>query len=682
MAQITLYCCRINPFLYSQSMRSKPPSPKVRFNALDGLRGLAIISVVLTHVNSDEIRSILPPTLGNLIFLSGTTGVSILFILSGFLMAYIYPYPNNTIAFLQKRYTRIFPLFLSLVIVVFLLREVVGLTWFLKLVLIIVIAIISHFVWVHVIRAYATTRGKRIIFLSFIGLQLLVGILYLFWIGRMPAIVLNQLIPGAIRESIIGLVNATLTLPLGNYIPMMDGVYWSLAAEVLFYVCYPIIFIPVLEIWKPHKRWIKFTGLGLLLLFFGGLNLLSQKILMLSMIHFELFYYFVAGIVVGHISRNHNHDFKKLLGPFNNWKGATLFIFGLVVSLKTLSFNYLAATWHPWIHMIWAIPFAFLLLLILDRNTLISKLLGSKILVFIGMISYSAYLSHTTILHIVEKVIIPTTLWINIISLSITIAVTVVISWALYLLLEKPYFSRQERRGRKPVIIIQDPQSFNKRGLRTILAIVLIYFLGIISAYQSNFNVFSVHQPAKEVKLVNHLPFTTEATQLKNDSVIFLRLISPEDNLQIITIPIVQVNKPPVEVEKQKLNFKLKELGKEEWLATNSYELSQLDTKVVFPFGIPELKEAKGKELLVEYSLSNTDSDHYLILNLNEVKTVNRANKKLLLTTPSELLKFIVQKINNTYSHPEAKLTMFLLLPFASFSIILAINKKNPKEHS
>ena len=91
-----------------------------RLHTLDGLRGIAIIMVFLSHSNATFInRSSL---LGGYIFNSGVIGVTFLFILSGFLMAYLYPQPKNKLSFLQKRYTRIFPLFLTMCTVLFILR--------------------------------------------------------------------------------------------------------------------------------------------------------------------------------------------------------------------------------------------------------------------------------------------------------------------------------------------------------------------------------------------------------------------------------------------------------------------------------------------------------------------------------------------------------------------------------
>src|SRR5579872_2659339 len=91
-------------FTYTSFMEQN--STSARFHALDGIRGLAILLVVLNHVNSGYISSVMPSWLDQIIFDSGVTGVSLLFVLSGFLMTYIYPNPQSGLHFLQKRYTR------------------------------------------------------------------------------------------------------------------------------------------------------------------------------------------------------------------------------------------------------------------------------------------------------------------------------------------------------------------------------------------------------------------------------------------------------------------------------------------------------------------------------------------------------------------------------------------------
>src|ERR1700722_9119672 len=116
-----------------------------RLHALDGLRGVAIIMVFLSHINATLINR--SNFIESYIFNSGVLGVTFLFILSGFLMAYLYPQPKSKLEFLQKRYTRIFPLFLTLSSVLFLLRYTPNI-WYISVGILLLFAILSYLVWV------------------------------------------------------------------------------------------------------------------------------------------------------------------------------------------------------------------------------------------------------------------------------------------------------------------------------------------------------------------------------------------------------------------------------------------------------------------------------------------------------------------------------------------------------
>jgi len=87
--------------------------------SLDGLRGLAALIVYLSHVSNAS--GLLNPVLGGG---EGQVGVMIFFVLSGFLMGYLYlgdkPDTRNVGRFLVRRFARVVPLYLVLVLASFL----------------------------------------------------------------------------------------------------------------------------------------------------------------------------------------------------------------------------------------------------------------------------------------------------------------------------------------------------------------------------------------------------------------------------------------------------------------------------------------------------------------------------------------------------------------------------------
>src|SRR6266487_6242250 len=119
---------------------------QVRLHALDGIRGLAILAVFINHLPI-EYRYIpgLPSWVSllatHVIIGNGLIGVSLLFLLSGFFMAYLYPAPRSNLKFIQKRYTRIFPLYLTMCAVNLVLTLFPHMQWYLSIGVIIVLAL-------------------------------------------------------------------------------------------------------------------------------------------------------------------------------------------------------------------------------------------------------------------------------------------------------------------------------------------------------------------------------------------------------------------------------------------------------------------------------------------------------------------------------------------------------------
>ena len=91
---------------------------KKRHYAVDGLKGLAIIAVIFTHIPLRVWYGSVPGYLHSLLDIilgSGGIGVTIFFILTGFLMGRLYELPSSSLSFWRRRYARLFPPFLVMV---------------------------------------------------------------------------------------------------------------------------------------------------------------------------------------------------------------------------------------------------------------------------------------------------------------------------------------------------------------------------------------------------------------------------------------------------------------------------------------------------------------------------------------------------------------------------------------
>lgn len=124
---------------------------KRRLDVLDGLRGFAIILVFLNHIDSHFIAEAMPSFFRPFIyflFTSGNLGVTFFFILSGFLMGYLYKnlQPRE---FIERRYARIFPPFLVMVICMWIFRLYPSIPLIARITLILSVAIFARTVWIY-----------------------------------------------------------------------------------------------------------------------------------------------------------------------------------------------------------------------------------------------------------------------------------------------------------------------------------------------------------------------------------------------------------------------------------------------------------------------------------------------------------------------------------------------------
>lgn len=617
-------------------------SSGTRLKALDGIRGLAILAVFLNHIEPTYAFKILPSFLypfGSVIFSSGVLGVSFLFVLSGFLMAYIYPHPKSELWFLQKRYTRIFPLFLTMSLVVLILRVFPKFLEGWGFGLILLLAGLVHLVWM-----YGTKRMfpqfKKTLFILFLLIQIFAGAFYAFWIMRHSPIVFNQQFSPLAREGIIGLINSTLTLPLGNYIPMLDGVYWSLAAEILFYVLYPILCVPVINFLIPQKKYIKYLFLITLLPLVGGADMLSRRILGLGMLQLPLFYCFVTGMVLGYLYHKKPNIVGRLTGIFRGWMSfsSIIFFFGTVY-LYHMLLDKANPALAPWMHIASAVPLALIIAIALDKRNALSRMFSSKLLVFFGIISYSIYLSHSTIIHMAKALYQPTDVPTTAVFILSIFLATIIVSGILYILLERPYFLRpKEAKLPEPL----RTQSYALRPAFLALGVlIIIYLFATFDAYQSNFNLFSTEHSAKMV-ITSQIKNKGRFISMQENPTVDMQIYSQNNNLGIIAMHLIHKTASNSTYSENNLTFSIKEKGAKNWYATSSYKLMQIGDSYSHPFGFPPIDGSKGKTYDIELKINPFLASDYALVDTSEnsIRTVYPVSKAQLLTNPIRLISF------------------------------------------
>lgn len=639
-----------------------------RLHALDGLRGLSMILVFLNHVNPHFIIAAFPFLDWIGLFSSGVTGVSLLFILSGFLMAYLYPQPQDGFTFLQKRYTRIFPLFLSMCAFMLFFFLFPLLAWYHYLLVLFTIAVFTHYVWVYGIQKIQTQQFSRILFFLFLTLQAGIGILYAFWIMRKPPLYFDQILPHPFKVAFIGLTNATLTFPLGNYIPMLDGVYWSLAAEILFYVLYPFIITPLVYLLLQKTRTIKILFLFSLIPFLAGIDILSHHIFVLSALQFSLFFYFATGIALAYLYKNHKPFFNKIPGYFSK-KTSILFVVCFFASLTIIHLiNSIADnSFGPLTRLLFAIPLTCLIGIALNAKTSLGKVLSNKFLVFIGALSYSIYLSHAAVIHIVTSVFPVTTISSNIAVLLVSFLLAISVSWVLYALLEKPYFSSPHRKSRE-VVKLKKP--LIKRAKRVIVGIIFLYGISIFFAFQSNFNFFSkvVESPTRIV-LPSH-PGKMIVTKDTPHSVLLLK--ATDNNLGIIAVKIAHHKTQKKLPLGPLLTFHVTDKATGKLIYSADYVLDEF-RGVDFPFGFPSIQDAKNKTYQIEFTLIRPSIDDFVTIDTSSIKTIYQSRKESIIKNPFILSQLLINKIQTIFISPMAIITFLLFIPFIIISFIMLV---------
>jgi len=655
---------------------------KDRLTQLDGLRAVAIILVILNHIDFTPLilasPSFMTPVYG-LLSNSGRTAVSFFMLLSGFLMAYYYPVIKSGVEFLQKRYTRIFPLFISLVITRFLFHTYPDLTFDRALLALFVPAILIHIIWVYGFKKANSKVLSRSLFWAFVVVQLTILAWYAFWIVRHPPIYFNQLMSLWIREGTITLVNATLTLPFGNYIPQLDGVYWSLTTEVSFYLLYPFLFIPIVQMVKDKSIMMKVLLIASLIPLLLGLDQLSHKLLGLSIIDIPFFAFFITGIIIASLYRSRPAFFDKisrsLRGPILAHLPTLVFliIFGLIIMLFNIYPQYYAL-----IRILSAVPIGILFLSILAGGNSLQKMLSSRLLVFIGSISFSMYLVHTSVIETVKTYFIPQSALQSILFIILIFILTIFLSYLTYLLLERPYFQRSHEESTKKSMSSTRPRHLWLGAL----VFGVVYIVCILIVYQSNYNFFSVEHKHLVVDVVSPRLFAGQSTiTMDTNPKIDIVITAPDNNLGIISTSLSYKRTPGKSEtgEHQVLTYAIREVGATDWYATSQFKPIEVGDSPQHPFGFPVIADSKGKKYEIMIELTSPRSPEYFEIDMTggSVRSIYQVNKGEVLKNPVKLFTLIQNRLTNVLENRDAQKAIMYLVPFALMIAMILRKKAN-----
>jgi len=630
---------------------------KRRLDVLDGLRGFAIILVFLNHIDSHFIAEAMPSFFRPFIyflFTSGNLGVTFFFILSGFLMGYLYKnlQPRE---FIERRYARIFPPFLVMVICMWIFRLYPSIPLIARITLILSVAIFARTVWIYIVERFH--KGSALIRIFFL-LQIGVTFWYGFIVMRHPPVWFDSL-PFFLKEATIFATNATLTLPLGNYIPLLDGVYWSLAPEMIFYLLYPYLFSPTVQAIRKKNNMSIAMFIAFLFPFFFGLSLLFKHSQGLTMLFIEYFIYFCGGIVIANILPDQTK--KKTSQLYHFLVNPITFSILLFLSYFLLSKSF--GTNAVIIRLLLIFPFGYIVYSLIQKETLLTRLFQQKTFLFLGTISYSMYIGHTAIIDGMHLIFKPYNAWTNILFLLGTAFVFLLVSTMLHYIIEKPYFQFKPTKK-----LLALPAQNSKTAYGIVFMVILFIFF---STYTSDYNFFSVQKKYTNIIpssiLLSHIPYTFSfISQENNMGVILVHLTNAVGDMLTKT-EAIDPNKH------QRFQIRMKEQGMMQWYASQDTAPAEIGNSSSYPFGFPPIIDSKNKTYIVEMSIKDIDYTSTVIFNKDTypLTTIHQIPKQTLLKNPLKLLAHVTDRLQTAFTNPEAQLVGACITPF--FLLLFAL---------
>ncbi len=241
---------------------------------------------------------------------------------------------------------------------------------------------------------------------------------------------------------------------------------WSLGVEEQFYLIFPILALLVFKYFRSHFLTILFI-LSLLSLLFSEFNV-SRNFDSNFYLPFSRFWELAIGSMLAYIELKRNtsvHNFSKHVLP-------TLGFCLIICSI----FFFDHKTPHPSFYTLIPIIGVALIIIFSSQDELIGKIFSNRIFVWIGLISYSAYLWHFPIFAFARNDVQSLT---NIDKLGL-MSTTLVLSIASYLLIEKPF---RNRLSSKLALLIL--------AFATFITALILTYVGFSDGYEKGWLQYS-----------------------------------------------------------------------------------------------------------------------------------------------------------------------------------------------
>ena len=513
-------------------------------------------------------------------------------------------------------------------------------------------ALIVH--WIQRRTSFAQKAGRRFA-LCFLLIQGLVIGWYVLYLLRVPPSIFYLTWPTSLRTLVTFVINATFALPFGKYIDQLDGIYWALCAEVLFYILYPIIIVPLLERITLMNRWRKVL-LGLFLFpFCFGLYLIGQRLLGLSMLQIHLMIYFVSGVIIGK-----KYGFITTTLAHYRWLFShPLWVVGML--LVVFGSIYIPTANTPWyqigLALLMVLPVSMLLVTAIIPHEG-KTLLKWPFFVYLGKYSYAIFLTHSVVIHAITSYIHSTSSWDAVRIVVLSLALTFGLAYILYELTERTYFASTK----KAVVLTQHFPM--KSHITTAIGFGLSILILLYFAYKAPVSFFtSVYRQGGS----NVWSGNAQKSITLSDKLFQIPLVAQQNNLGMILthvknehiagmttgfVPFLLI----VRLRDEKLNL----------ISESTYHAYEIIDDLYHPFGFPPIANSQGKKYTVEYQLSEKSlaDEIKLITDEADLLTVYFIDKKSLVREPTQLFPWAINKVVEPLSNSMHWVTLAYVSPF------------------
>jgi len=422
--------------LFSISKKSKN-----RIGGLDATRGLAAIMVFLFHFLGSHSGPKKHFYTDNKLLQSVTRyfyphfiGVNVFFVLSGFLMWYVYSKRRLDFKeFMARRVDRLLPTY-GLFLLAYLNLHKDAVTQIVSLIIYVVsYVLIAHFGYFKRVIAW--------IFRNFLFLQitlftlLLIALKTPFLSGSFPD-TYSLLSRGKIR-----LVTYFANLANLQYffeeVPVLSFVAWAIVAEQILYM---LFWLFNYLSGRYGSKFSAFYKVNFVLFFFAVSILLHAQTKIGARLGMGRYVAFVFGVLLGWFYSEERGLFDRFSKYVKALHIIPLFLL-FYIGIAWPSF-YRNMTSRLSFHLLADVVIFVFVYAILVEGSLISKILNSRFFRFIGAISYSVFLSHIFVITSLRRFFRAWSFGTMIIHFLLSFVVTILLSSITYVFLERPRLIR------------------------------------------------------------------------------------------------------------------------------------------------------------------------------------------------------------------------------------------------